>query len=61
MINYKLICKILGLLLIIESLLFIAGIGVSLYYHDGMVPNFVKSTLITLFAGAVFLSVGLKA
>ena len=61
MINYRLICKILGLLLIIESLLFIAGIGVSLYYHDGMVPNFVKSALITLFAGAVFLSVGLKA
>lgn len=61
MINYRLICKILGLLLIIESLLFIAGIGVSLYYHDGMVPDFVKSALITLFAGAVFLSVGLKA
>lgn len=61
MINFKLISKILGMLLIIELLLFVICIAVSLYYKDGMVIPLAESCAATATASAMLLQIGKKA
>ncbi|MBC6429120.1 MAG: potassium transporter [Cellvibrionales bacterium] len=48
-----LICKLLGLLLMIFSLSYICPVGVSLLYQDGKVPVFLYAFLLTFSGGAL--------
>ena len=49
MINWKIIFKILGSLLFIETALLLSSVAVSLFYHEFDSLAFIVSSLITLF------------
>ncbi|MBQ9236896.1 MAG: TrkH family potassium uptake protein [Prevotella sp.] len=61
MINRKLICKILGSLLLLESLFMLVCLLVSVMYHEDALYSFVVSILVTLFAAVIFHFIGTKA
>lgn len=60
-VNYKLVGRILGILLFIEAGLFIICAGVSLLYHEDEYIHFVYSILITVAAGGIMFVAGRKA
>ncbi|MDD3079161.1 MAG: TrkH family potassium uptake protein [Paludibacter sp.] len=59
--NWKLISKILGSLLIIESLFFLAAILVDLIYQENTAVYFLISMAFTLFSGIILLLIGHKS
>ena len=61
MINYKLILKILGALLVLEGLFLFLSMLVAAFYGGGDLPALVISTLITLFAGSILFGSFLRA
>lgn len=61
MINRKLICKILGSLLILESLFMLICLFVSVWYHEDALYSFIVSILVTVFAAIALHIVGSKA
>ncbi len=54
MINYKLLYKILGSLLLLEAMFILVCIGVSLFYHEDDIMAF-AITLVIMFIGAIVL------
>ena len=54
MINYKLLYKVLGSLLLLEAMFILVCIGVSLFYHEDDIMAF-AITLIIMFIGAIVL------
>ena len=54
MINFKLIYKILGSLLLLEAMFILVCIGVSLFYHEDDIMAF-SITLVLMFIGAIIL------
>lgn len=60
-VNYKLVGRILGILLFIEAGLFIICAGVSLLYHESEYIHFVYSILITSAVGGLMFAAGRKA
>ena len=54
MINYKLLYKILGSLLLLEAMFILVCIGVSLFYHEDDIMAF-AITLVIIFIGAIVL------
>ena len=56
MINWKIIFKILGSLLFIETALLLSSVAVSLFYHEFDSLAFIVSSLITLFFAFFFRS-----
>lgn len=60
-INYRLISKILGSLLILESLFMLVCFFVSLGYHEDAMYSFVVSILVSLFGATIFHFIGNKA
>lgn len=61
MINWKIIFKILGSLLFIETALLLSSVAVSLFYHEFDSLAFIVSSLITLFFAFFFRSLGNEA
>lgn len=58
MINHKIIIRIIGILLLLETLLLLLSSGVSFYYHDEALVDFWKSAAITAGAGLVLAAIG---
>ena len=58
MINSKLIIRIIGFLLLIETCLFLCCSGVSLLYGEHDLESFLLSALLTTVAGGVLLAIG---
>lgn len=54
MINYKLLYKVLGSLLLLEAMFILVCIGVSLFYHEDDIMAF-AITLVIMFIGAIVL------
>ena len=60
-VNYKLVGRILGILLFIEAGLFVLCTGVSLWYRESEYIYFVYTILITLLAGGILFVAGKTA
>lgn len=54
MINFKLLYKILGSLLFLESIMMLLCLGISFYFGEDDIMAFAVSIVITLFTGCVF-------
>lgn len=61
MLNFKIIIRTLGFLLIGEALFMFLSLGVSLIYCDGDTIAFLKSALVTMGTGSLFLASTFKA
>lgn len=61
MLNYKLIFKVIGSLLSMETMMMMLCVAVALYYQENDIMPFVWSALITLGSSAFFLWLGHKA
>lgn len=61
MLNFKIIFRTIGFLLIGEALFLLLTLGVSLIYKEGDSIAFLKSALVTLGTGALFISTTFKA
>lgn len=60
MLNYRIIVKIMGLLLLVEAIAMLLALGVSLIYNEPDTMTFVKSIGITALFGGMSLLVGRK-
>lgn len=58
MINYKTIIRIIGILLLLETLMLLLSSGVSFYYRDEALTDFWKSAAITAGAGLLLVALG---
>jgi trk system potassium uptake protein TrkH len=58
MIHFKIISRILGLLLFIEALFMLVALGVSVYYDEHIIPAYIYAIATTLAAGALLLYCG---
>ena len=58
MIHFKIISRILGLLLLIEALFMLVALGVSVYYDEHIIPAYIYAIATTLAAGALLLYCG---
>ncbi|UKK51730.1 TrkH family potassium uptake protein [Prevotella sp. E13-17] len=61
MVNFRIISKIIGSLLFIESLFMSLCVGISFFYHEDDLMAFLLSLLITFASGFVFLFFGSNA
>lgn len=61
MINPKMICRILGFLIMVESVMLLCSICVSLIYGGDDLYSFLITLLITLAAGGLFILLGRKS
>ena len=59
--NYSIILKIIGIMLILFSLMLFIPISVSLIYNDGNLETFLNSFLITLFFGLILYLPNIKS
>ena len=59
--NYSIILKIIGIMLILFSLMLFIPISVSLLYSDGNLETFLNSFLITLFFGLILYLPNIKS
>lgn len=59
--NYQLILKLLGSLLLVESVFMISSVFVALYYHEHTVNDFLICSLITFLTGVFAVFLGRKA
>ena len=58
MINFKTIIRIIGILLLLETVMFLCCSGVSYYYGEGDLTAFWKAGAITAGAGLLFAALG---
>lgn len=58
MIHFKIISRIIGLLLLIEALFMTGAFGLSLYYGENITTAYIYTLAATLIAGALFLYCG---
>ena len=59
--NYSIILKIIGIMLILFSLMLFIPISVSLFYNDGNLETFLNSFVITLFFGLILYLPNIKS
>jgi trk system potassium uptake protein TrkH len=59
--NYSIILKIIGIMLILFSLMLFIPISVSLFYNDGNLETFLNSFMITLFFGLILYLPNIKS
>lgn len=59
--NYLLILKLLGSLLLVESVFMMSSVIIALYYHEYTVHDFIISGIITFITGLILLIPGRKA
>ena len=58
MIHFKIISRILGLLLLIEALFMLVALGVSVYYDEHIIPAYIYTIATTLAASTLLLHCG---
>lgn len=58
MIHFKIISRIIGLLLFIEAIFLSSVLGVSFYYEENMIMTYVYTIIATILAGTLFLYYG---
>ena len=54
MVNYRILSKIIGQLLVIEALMMMACLGTAFFYGEDDVLSFLVSALVTITGGLLF-------
>ena len=58
MIHFKIISRILGLLLLIEALFMLTALGISIYYNEHIVSAYIYTIAATIAGGTLLLYTG---